>query len=218
VLRKQDVYPGSNFFPSRIPNPNFFHPGSASKNFCTYFNPKKWFLSSRKYDPDCSSRIRIPDPDPDYLPIPDPGVKKAPDPGSGSATLVTLPYYFFQACDESKFCTLPRQRKSQMYRIQNVVFMKGPGHKSLGFTVVGGKDSNKGSIGIYVKSIFPNGQAFGLLKEGEWRIKLWSRPVFNRGHECTFLHLLYVPRKTRYADYFVFLSGPFSDGMFCDGV
>jgi hypothetical protein len=47
-------------------------------------SPKKWFLSSRKYDPGCSSRI--PDPDADFLPIPDPGVKKTPDPGS--ATLV----------------------------------------------------------------------------------------------------------------------------------
>jgi hypothetical protein len=39
--------PDSNF-PSRIPGPTFFipDPGSASKNF----NPKKWFLSSRKYD------------------------------------------------------------------------------------------------------------------------------------------------------------------------
>jgi hypothetical protein len=64
------------------------------------------------------------------------------------------------------FSTAPRQKKSQLYRIQNVTFLKGPAHKSLGFTVVGGKDSNKGSIGIYVKSIFPNGQAFGLLKEG----------------------------------------------------
>jgi hypothetical protein len=61
-------------------------PGSASKNLSTVFNPKKWFLSSREYDPGCSSRI--PDPDADFLPIPDPGVKKAPDPGSGSATLV----------------------------------------------------------------------------------------------------------------------------------
>ncbi len=59
----------------------FFHPGSRIriKEF-KYFNPKQWFLSSRKYDPGCSSRIRIPDPD--FLPIPDPGVKKAPDPGS----------------------------------------------------------------------------------------------------------------------------------------
>jgi hypothetical protein len=46
-----------------IPDPNFFHPGSeffqgpgsASK----YFNPKKWFLSSWKYDLGCSSGIRI---------------------------------------------------------------------------------------------------------------------------------------------------------------
>jgi hypothetical protein len=57
-----------------IPNPNFFHPG------------KNLFPSSRKYDPSCSSRIRILI---FYLSrIPDPGVKNPPDPGSGSATLV----------------------------------------------------------------------------------------------------------------------------------
>jgi hypothetical protein len=87
VLRTRDVYPGSDFFPSRIPDSNCLHPGSRIriKEF-KYFNPKKWFLSPRKYDPGCSSRIQ--DPDADFLPIPDPGVKKAPDPGSGSATLV----------------------------------------------------------------------------------------------------------------------------------
>jgi hypothetical protein len=94
VLRIRDVYPGSDFFPSRIPDPICLHLGSASKNLSilTQKKPKKWFLSSRKYDPGCSSRIpgcssRIPDPNADFLPIPDPGVKKAPDPGSGSATL-----------------------------------------------------------------------------------------------------------------------------------
>jgi hypothetical protein len=52
-----------------------------------YFNPKKWFLSSRKYDPCCSSPIQ--GPDPYFLPIPDPGStdQNALDPGSGSATL-----------------------------------------------------------------------------------------------------------------------------------
>ncbi len=52
--------PGSDFFPSWIPDPNFFYPGSRIliKEF-KYVNPKKWFLSSRKYDPGCSSRIRI---------------------------------------------------------------------------------------------------------------------------------------------------------------
>ncbi len=69
--------PGSDFFPSRIPDPNCLHPGSRIriKEF-KYFNPqkknkKKRFLSSKKYDPGCSSRI--PDPDADFLPIPDPG-------------------------------------------------------------------------------------------------------------------------------------------------
>jgi hypothetical protein len=88
---------------SRIPDPTFFHPGSrirtvsipdpgsSSKNLSilTPKKDKKWFLSSKKYDPGCSSRI--PDPDADFLPsrISDPGVKKAPNPGSGSATLIT---------------------------------------------------------------------------------------------------------------------------------
>jgi hypothetical protein len=95
VWRIRDKHPGSDFFPSRILDPNCLHPGSPIliKEF-KYFNPppkkaKKWFLSSKKYDPGCSSRI--PDPDADFLPsrIPDPGSKRhpIPDPGSGSATL-----------------------------------------------------------------------------------------------------------------------------------
>ncbi len=71
---------GSDYFLSRIPDPNFFHPRSRIriKEF-KYFNPKQ---SSRKYDLGCSSGIS--DPDPYFLPIPDPrsGVKKAPDNGS----------------------------------------------------------------------------------------------------------------------------------------
>ncbi len=45
---------------SRIPDPNFFHPESRIrvKEF-KFINPKDWFLRSRKYDPGCSSRIRI---------------------------------------------------------------------------------------------------------------------------------------------------------------
>jgi hypothetical protein len=59
-----------------IPDPNFFHPGSQIHiKEVKYFNPKKWFLSSQKYDPGFSSRIRIlthPDPDPGVNRIPDP--------------------------------------------------------------------------------------------------------------------------------------------------
>jgi hypothetical protein len=53
-----------------------------------YVQAVVFFLSSRKYDPGCSSWIRILDPDLDFLPILNPGVKKAPDPGS-AATLRT---------------------------------------------------------------------------------------------------------------------------------
>ncbi len=50
--------PGSEIFPSRFPDPKFFHSGSTSKNL-SILTQKIVFLSSRKYDPGCSSRIRI---------------------------------------------------------------------------------------------------------------------------------------------------------------
>ncbi len=113
VLRIWDVYagsrirlfsiqdPGSELSPSRIPGP-----GSASKNLSilTPKKPKKWFLSSRKCDPGCSSRIRMLT----FYPsrIPDPGVKRAPDPGSGSATL-------FGSINKSKFQKVSSQKDNE---------------------------------------------------------------------------------------------------------
>jgi hypothetical protein len=75
VLRIRDVYPGSEFFPSRIPGQkdSRIWIRIRIKEF-NYFNPKKcFFLSSRKYDPGCSTRNQTPDLDLDFLPIPDPG-------------------------------------------------------------------------------------------------------------------------------------------------
>jgi hypothetical protein len=102
VLRIRDVYPGSRIRLFSIPDPNCLHHGSRilikEFKYIRYFNTKKtknWYLSSKKYDPGCSSQI--PDPDADFPPI--------PDPGSGSATLVRVANYLFIQGHDSKILT-----------------------------------------------------------------------------------------------------------------
>ncbi|XP_055917205.1 uncharacterized protein LOC129949647 isoform X2 [Eupeodes corollae] len=68
--------------------------------------------------------------------------------------------------------------------IKTITFYKGHGMKSLGFSIVGGRDSPKGNMGIFVKTVFPCGQASddGELHAGDEIVEINGISVQDMSH------------------------------------
>lgn len=83
------------------------------------------------------------------------------------------------------YCTLPRRPKTALCSFQTIVLEKGVGKKSLGFTIVGGVDSPRGALGIFIKNILPAGQAAedGRLQSGDEILAVNGQACHDLSHD-----------------------------------
>ncbi|XP_043209473.1 uncharacterized protein LOC122374661 [Amphibalanus amphitrite] len=119
----------------------------------------------------------------------------SPDTGGTTCNVSTSTSPSTSSGPSSGLCTLPRRPRSLQLSLRTVIFEKGRGRKSLGFSVVGGTDSPRGNMGIFVKTVLPNGQAAeeNKLQEGDEIFSVNGEPL--RG--CSHAEAIALFKKTK---------------------